>query len=86
MATLGQQNRTISSSHTGERHRSISAVQPLRHTFALTTGNSGAQSGTMRERLGHETPTATSEYLAGLRGARNPYASALADTFGVEEA
>ena len=69
-----------------ESHLGISTIQSLRHTFALTMEQQGAQTRTIQGRLGHESPSSTDMYLTQLKRAHNPYAGALADVFGVEEA
>jgi integrase len=45
----------------------------------------GAETSTIQERLGHESRATTNGYLDRLKKAHNPYASALANAFGVEE-
>lgn len=69
-----------------ESHLGVSTVHTLRHTFAFTMDQLGAETSTIQEQLGHESCTATNNYLNKLREVHNPYASALAYTFGVEEA
>ncbi|HLG65017.1 MAG TPA: tyrosine-type recombinase/integrase [Ktedonosporobacter sp.] len=68
-----------------ESHLGISTVQTLRHTFALTMDQLGAETSTIQGQLGHESQAATNYYLSRLKQASNPYASALAQAFGVEE-
>jgi len=68
-----------------ESHLGISTVQTLRHTFALTMDQLGAETSTIQGQLGHESQAATNYYLSRLKQACNPYASALAQAFGVEE-
>jgi site-specific recombinase XerD len=65
-------------------HLGISKTQQLRHTFALTMEQVGAPVDAIQTRLGHEDRTTTDIYLANLKKARNPYAGALADCFGLE--
>jgi integrase/recombinase XerC len=67
-----------------ETHLGVSRIQRLRHTFALTMDQVGAPVSTIQMRLGHENRATTDVYLANLKKAYNPYASALADTFGLE--
>ncbi len=50
-----------------EHHLGISTVHTLRHTFALTMEDLGAQTSSIQERLGYESLTATSGYLTRLR-------------------
>lgn len=69
-----------------ETHLGVSTVQTLRHTFALTMDQLGAETSTIQGQLGHESQSATNHYLSRLKQASNPYASALAQAFGVEEA
>ncbi|HZO74086.1 MAG TPA: tyrosine-type recombinase/integrase [Ktedonobacteraceae bacterium] len=68
-----------------ESHLGVSTVQTLRHTFALTMDQLGAETSTIQGQLGHESQAATNYYLSKLKQASNPYASALAQAFGVEE-
>ncbi|GHO89526.1 tyrosine-type recombinase/integrase [Dictyobacter formicarum] len=68
-----------------ENHLGVSSVHTLRHTFALTMEQLGAETSTIQGQLGHESLAATNRYLAKLKRAYNPHASALADVFGVEE-
>jgi site-specific recombinase XerD len=65
-------------------HLGVSKTQQLRHTFALTMDQVGASVDAIQTRLGHEDRTTTDIYLANLKKARNPYAGALADCFGLE--
>jgi site-specific recombinase XerD len=67
-----------------ETHLGISKVHRLRHTFALTMDQLGAPVDTIQTRLGHESRATTNAYLAGLKGAHNPYATMLADVFGLD--
>lgn len=66
-----------------ETHLGVSRIQRLRHTFALTMDQVGASADTIQTRLGHENRATTDVYLANLKRAHNPYAGALADTFGL---
>lgn len=66
-----------------EAHLGVSKIQRLRHTFALTMDQIGASADTIQTRLGHENRATTDVYLANLKRAHNPHASALADTFGL---
>jgi site-specific recombinase XerD len=50
-----------------ESHLGISTVHTLRHTFALTMEDLGAQTSSIQERLGYESLAATSGYLTSLR-------------------
>lgn len=50
-----------------ETHLGISTVHTLRHTFALTMEDLGAQTSSIQERLGYESLAATSGYLTILR-------------------
>lgn len=68
-----------------ESHLGVSTVHTLRHTFAFTMNQLGAETGTIQEQLGHKSRTTTNGCLNRLKQAHNPYASALADAFGVEE-
>ena len=68
-----------------ESHLGVSTVHTLRHTFALTMEQLGAETDTIQEQLGHESRATTNGYLTRLKKASNPFASALADVFGVEE-
>jgi len=68
-----------------ESHLGVSTVHTLRHTFAFTMDQLGAETSTIQERLGHESRATTNGYLDRLKKAHNPYASALARAFGVEE-
>jgi len=68
-----------------ESHLGISTIHTLRHTFAFTMEQLGAETGTIQGQLGHKSRAATNSYLASLKRAHNPYASALANVFGVEE-
>lgn len=68
-----------------ESHLGVSTVHTLRHTFALAMDQLGAETSTIQEQLGHESRATTNGYLDRLKKAHNPYASALAHTFGVEE-
>lgn len=68
-----------------ESHLGVSTVHTLRHTFALTMEQLGAETSTIQGQLGHEHRATTNCYLDRLKKAHNPYASALADVFGVEE-
>lgn len=65
-------------------HLGVSKTQQLRHTFALAMDQVGAPVDAIQTRLGHEDRTTTDIYLANLKKARNPYAGALADCFGLE--
>jgi site-specific recombinase XerD len=67
-----------------ETHLGISQIHRLRHTFALAMDQLGAEVSTIQTRLGHESRATTGKYLASLKQAYNPYATALADTFGIE--
>jgi site-specific recombinase XerD len=67
-----------------ETHLGVSKVQRLRHTFALTMDQVGAPMSMVQTKLGHENQSTTNAYLAILKKAHNPYASVLADAFGVE--
>src|SRR5579875_88439 len=67
-----------------EAHLGVSKIRQLRHTFALVMDQVGASVDTIQARLGHESRSTTDVYLASLREAYNPYATALADTFGLE--
>jgi integrase/recombinase XerC len=67
-----------------ETHLGVSKVQRLRHTFALAMDQVGAPTNVIQAKLGHESRATTDVYLANLKKAYNPYASVLADTFGVE--
>jgi len=67
-----------------ETHLGVSKTQRLRHTFALVMDQVGAPVETIQTRLGHEDRATTDVYLANLKKAYNPYASALADSFGLE--
>lgn len=67
-----------------ETHLGVSKVQRLRHTFALTMDQVGAPTSVIQTKLGHEDQATTTTYLAILKKAHNPYASVLADAFGVE--
>jgi integrase len=69
-----------------ESHLGISTVHTLRHTFALTMDQLGAETSTIQGQLGHESRAATNSYLSSLKKAHNPFAPALANVFGVEEA
>lgn len=66
-----------------ETHLGVSRIHKLRHTFAFTMDQLGASVGTIQARLGHESQSTTSTYLASLKKAYNPYAVVLADAFGV---
>lgn len=68
-----------------ESHLGISTVHTLRHTFAFTMEQLGAETSTIQRQLGYESRAATNGYLAALKNAQNPYATELADLFGVEE-
>ena len=68
-----------------ESHLGVSTVHTLRHTFALTMEQLGAETSTIQGQLGHENRSTTNGYLARLKKAHNPYAPALANVFGVEE-
>lgn len=68
-----------------EAHLGISRIQQLRHTFALAMDQVGAPVEIIQDRLGHENKATTDTYLASLKRAYNPYAGALADTFGLEK-
>ncbi|MBA2395935.1 MAG: tyrosine-type recombinase/integrase [Ktedonobacteraceae bacterium] len=50
-----------------ENHLGVSTVHTLRHTFALTMDDLGAQTSSIQERLGYESLAATSGYLSSLR-------------------
>lgn len=54
-----------------ESHLGISTVHTLRHTFALTMEDLGAQTSSIQERLGYESLAATSGYLTRLRKTQN---------------
>jgi site-specific recombinase XerD len=64
-------------------HLGISRTRRLRHTFALTMDQVGASVETIQTRLGHENRATTDIYLANLKRAHNPYAGALAESFGL---
>lgn len=66
-------------------HLGVSTVHTLRHTFAFTMDQLGAETSTIQEQLGHESRATTNGYLDRLKKAHNPYAPALARAFGVEE-
>lgn len=66
-----------------EAHLGITHIQQLRHTFAFTMDQLGAPVDIIQNRLGHESRTTTSVYLAELRKAYNPYAARLGDAFGL---
>jgi site-specific recombinase XerD len=68
-----------------EMHLGVSTVHTLRHTFALTMEQLGAETSTIQSQLGHECRSTTDCYLERLKKAYNPYSSALATVFGVEE-
>jgi site-specific recombinase XerD len=68
-----------------ESHLGISTVHTLRHTFAFTMNQLGAEASTIQNQLGHERRETTDCYLHKLKTAQNPYSSALAAVFGVEE-
>jgi integrase/recombinase XerC len=53
-----------------ESHLGVSTVHTLRHTFALTMEDLGAQTSSIQERLGYESLAATSCYLTSLRRPR----------------
>lgn len=65
-------------------HLGLSTVHTLRHTFAFTMDQLGAEISTIQERLGHESRATTNVCLDKLKKAHNPYASTLARAFGVE--
>jgi integrase/recombinase XerC len=67
-----------------ESHLGVSTVHSLRHTFAFTMDQLGAETSTIQELLGHESRATTNGYLDRLKKAHNPHASALAHAFGVE--
>ncbi len=68
-----------------ESHLGVSTIHTLRHTFALTMNQLGAETSTIQEQLGHENRATTSNCLNKLKKASsNPYAPALAHAFGVE--
>jgi site-specific recombinase XerD len=58
-----------------ENHLGISTVHTLRHTFALTMEDLGAQTSSIQERLGYESLAATGDYLARLRKTQNLHGS-----------
>jgi site-specific recombinase XerD len=68
-----------------ESHLGVSTVHTLRHTFALAMNQSGAETSIIQRQLGHESMATTAGYLATLKKGHNPYASALARVFSVEE-
>ncbi len=68
-----------------EAHLGVSRVHRLRHTFAFAMDQLGASTGVIQTRLGHESRSTTDIYLASLKRAQNPYATVLADAFGVEQ-
>ena len=66
-------------------HLGVSTVHTLRHTFAFTMDQLGAEVSTIQERLGHESRATTYGCLDRLKKAHNPYAPALAHACGLEE-
>jgi site-specific recombinase XerD len=58
-----------------ENHLGVSTVHTLRHTFALTMEDLGAQTSSIQERLGYESLAATSGYLTSLRRTQNLHIS-----------
>lgn len=68
-----------------ESHLGVSTVQSLRHTFAFTMEQVGAETGAIQGQLGHESRATTIGYLARLRKTQNAFAPALAKVFGVED-
>jgi len=66
-----------------ETHLGVSQVQKLRHTFAFTMDQLGASTDIIQARLGHESRSTTDTYLSSLKRAYNPYATVLANTFGL---
>jgi site-specific recombinase XerD len=66
-----------------ETHLGISQIQKLRHTFAFTMDQLGAPTEIIQARLGHESRSTTDTYLSSLKRAYNPYATMLANTFGL---
>jgi site-specific recombinase XerD len=68
-----------------ENHLGISTVHTLRHTFALTMDQLGAETSAIQEQLGHGSRATTDCCLDKLKKAYNPYASALAHVFSLEE-
>jgi site-specific recombinase XerD len=66
-----------------ESRLGITHIQQLRHTFAFTMDQLGAPVDVIQDRLGHESRSTTSAYLAELRKAYNPYATRLGDALGL---
>ena len=55
----------------------------LRHTFAHTMLDTGANVSTIQKRLGHSSLQTTSRYLESLRADENPHANQLGDLFAI---
>jgi len=70
--------------HICERYLGTSKVHTLRHTFANSMLKAKADVRDIQQRLGHANLATTSIYLDALQSAENPYASAVADLFGLE--
>ena len=82
--TYGKQLSERSIANICLKHLGTSKVHSLRHTFAHTMEEAGAQVSDIQARLGHNSLATTSRYLASLRSAEDTHSEALAVLFGME--
>jgi integrase len=67
------------------RRLGTTRVHALRHTAARALERAGATVSEVQRRLGHASLDTTGRYLAALRRAENPHATAVAAMFGIED-